>query len=104
MGRTITSKHRVEYRDNHLSMKFVSPDGMGVEGKPCHIQAWKGSVSVDRLEDWRKSMNNSFQDGGCNFHLSQSEFGIPHIHYAVIVRQYDRKIICRVTAPAFDVA
>ncbi len=103
MGRIITPKYRVEYRDNLLALKKTHGDIMGAEGKVCLTQAWNGRVTAERLEDWRKAMNKSFQPGGCNEHITKAFNIIPHIFYAAIVRQSDKKVMCNTNAPTFEV-
>lgn len=103
MGRSYTPKYRVEYRDNLLAMGVSAPDMRGVDGVPCHSQAWDGKPSQKALEDWRLMMNKSFQPGGSNWHVSQAFNSIPSIFYASIVRQSDRKVMFTTKAPMFEV-
>lgn len=108
MGRVLTSKYRVEYRDNALAMRRTTANAIGANGLPVHSQSWNcktcGNPSAENLEAWRKSMNASFMGGGVNFHCSEAIGFILHISSAAIVRQSDGVVICKVTMPTFEVA
>jgi hypothetical protein len=104
MGRIITPTHRVEYRSNLLAMGIVRADGCSrVDGKPVHMQAWRGRATQARLADWRIQMNKSFQAGGANEHVSKAFNAVDHISFARIVRQADDAVMAEVAMPTFEV-
>lgn len=108
MGRTVTPKYRVEYRDNLLSMGRTRPDAVSrVDRKAVNIMAWKakedGRANAENLAKWRNGFNASFQADGSNAHLAEAFGAIPHIHFARIVRQSDDSVVAEFTAPMFEV-
>jgi len=94
MGKSTTPKYRVEYFDN-TSGKILP-----------HTQAWDcksyGRPSLENLEKWRKSMNQSFKPGGVNYHISESAKILIHITKASIVRQKDNVVVTYVKMPLFE--
>lgn len=88
MGKSITPKYRVEYSTNRGSHSMM---------------AWRGRVSQERLEQWRKDYNHSFQPGQINGQYAPGATVI-HINYARIVRQSDGQLMTETTMPMFEVA
>lgn len=104
MGRVTTPEYRVEYRSNLLAMGIVAADGRSVvDGRPVHIQAWRGRANRKNLEAWRQAMNKSFLPGGSNEHISRAFNAVEHITMARIVRQRDHACPAEVHAPMFEV-
>lgn len=92
MGKTITPKYRVVVTGNFATFnKALTPF------------AWEGPATPARLEEFRQSMNRSFNKGGANFHVSQADGFIYHISKATLIRQSDDKVICEAVAPLFEV-
>jgi len=102
MGRIITPKYRVEYRDNALALGWTRPDMVSkIDGRPCYTAAWRGRATPERLEDWRKKTNQSYQEGECNAHI-RPRGTIPHVSFARIVRQSDDREMATATMPTFE--
>jgi len=106
MGRVVTPKYRVEYRDNHLMMGKRSADMISsIDGRPVLTMAWRRERPTKKfLENWRKVYNESFLPGGSNEHISEIAKSIPYIFYARIVEQKTGKVICETHMPTFEVA
>jgi hypothetical protein len=107
MGRVVTPKYRVEYRDNILALgRSIGDHAATIDGRSVRVysQAWKGRATAERLEDWRKTMNQSFQAGGVNAHVSRAHGMVPHINYARIVEQRTGRVVAVATMPMFEAA
>jgi hypothetical protein len=89
MGRIITPKYRVEAQDN--------------QGAWQH-SVWRGRVSVKALEQWRDGMNQSFQRGGVNEHVSNGLGFVLHYSNCRIVDQRNSNIVAAFRAPMFEIA
>ncbi len=87
MGKSITPKYRVEYRDQG----------------GWHAECWAGRATSERLEAWRKSRNQSFNHGGVNYPTAVAIGYIPHISHAKLVRQSNALVVADVKAPMFEV-
>lgn len=103
MGRCLTPKYRVEFRDNVLAMGKCVADHKGHNGKPCLSHAWHGKPSYEALTAWRDMMNKSFKIGECNGHLTEAIGFEVHIHTCAIVRQKDGMLMFKYDAPMFEV-
>jgi len=102
MGKIVTPKHRVEYRDNCLALGWTAPDMVSrVDGRACYTQAWKGRATQEKLEAWRKAMNASFREGGSNAHIRPRDT-VPHINMARIVNQSTGRVVAETTMPMFE--
>jgi hypothetical protein len=96
MGRSYTPTFRVEYRDQ----------------KGWHDQAWSDPLGRTQLrkdptdaqaEEWRKTMNRSFDLGGTNYHVSQATGILLHISEVRIIRQKTGKVVATAKMPMFEV-
>lgn len=104
MGRTLKLKYRVEYTDNLLAMGKATADARPADiNKRVYVQGYKGLPTVEALEDWRMTMNRSFQAGGSNAHISKAFNTVAHINWARVVRQADGKVMAETTMPTFEI-
>ncbi len=97
MGKTITPKYRVEFRDNDRNAWSI-----------FKRQIWDckayGKPTAKNLATWREKMNTSFDNGGVNFHISKAAGFIVYISHAKIVSQKSGEIVAEYTMPMFEVA
>lgn len=94
MGRSYTPKYRVEYTDNN-------PKARNQTFSVYKSMGWNGVATVAKLEDWRKSMNDSFKPGGCNDLVSREY--IYQIVNCRLVNQTTNDVVAEVKAPMFEV-
>lgn len=80
MGRTVTPKYRVEFRDEQ-----------GRNGG-FTAAAWRGKVSQKALAVYVETLNASFEPGGSNEHVRAS-FPGAKVAAARIVRQSDDVVL-----------
>lgn len=93
MGHSYTPTYRVEYHDN-------------TRPALVNMTSWdrdNGRPTVTNLEKWRVGMNQSFNPGGANWHISEGCGVVAHIHKARIVRQSTGETVAETTMPAFEV-
>lgn len=107
MGKSYKLAYRVEYRDNdrkHAPDTFRRWEGVT---HPTKVMGWqvkdKGAPNKENLEKWRVAMNDGFNRGGVNYHVSLSAGVLVHISHARIIRQSDGEIMADVTMPMFEV-
>ncbi len=100
MGRSYTPKYRVEYRDNTMYVDGRVPTMYpGRVSWPSHL----GKPSNAKAEDLRRKMNQSFQPGGVNGHVSNALNTVVHIYRLWVVEQKTGTWVAETTAPAFEV-
>lgn len=97
MGRSYTPTFVVEYRDQ----------------RGWHTQAWtnaQGKTQVrkaptdEEAEEWRKTMNKSFQREGSNFHVSEAAGIILHVSHVVVKQNVPGgRTVASATMPMFEV-
>lgn len=91
MGLTKTPKYRV-------CGNFVCFD---TKRRRTESYSWdQGRPTLEKLLDWRKEMNESLKEGGCNDHLNQSDYGSVWIE----TNQLHPTTIMKYTPPMFEVA
>jgi hypothetical protein len=88
MGKSITPTYRVEYRDN--------------ASRSTSSMCWRGKASKERLEQWRKDYNKSFNPGGVNYHVSQSLGIVVHISHAWLIHQRTNECVAETKMPMFE--
>lgn len=83
MGKVITPKYRVEYRDQQgqhsMAWNVGNPGGGPYPGD--------GKPTQPNLEKWRKALNKSFRPGGVNAHVSEALGFVLYVSAARIVNQ-----------------
>lgn len=62
-----------------------------------------GKPTAENAERYRRTMNESFQPNGHNWHISQQMGVVAHLSKVTIVRQRDGKVMAEANAPAFEV-
>lgn len=91
MGRSTTPTYRVEF----------------VANVPMSMGAWNGKINgraTDaNAERYRQSMNQSFQPGGVNSHVTEAHGVVPHISKVVVIRQSSNAVVATAQAPMFEV-
>ena len=92
MGRVYTPTYRVEAASN--------VPGLTIFGWCCRTNGRATDKNADR---WRKGMNQSFQPGGNNWHVSKANGVVPHLHEVRIVRQRTGEVVAVASAPMFEV-
>ena len=104
MGRIITPKYRVEYRDNDFkSVCDASYTGRSGPINGCKTQCWSGRATIGRLKDWRDTMNKSFEKGGSNEHITKALGFIVRVGVCQIIEQKTKRVVCEFTPPLFEV-
>jgi hypothetical protein len=94
MGKTRTSKYRVE-------MRFVN---FAARRPDTFVTGWDvtrhGRPTVENAKKYRDGYNQSMEPGGVNAHLrsGQSNFG-----RTTIIRQKDGEVMAEFVPPAFEV-
>lgn len=91
MGKSYTPTFHAYYRDN-VNPKVWKDIGWTVKGRPTDAKA----------EDFRKTLNKSFDIGGCNYHVSEAAGVVVHVIEVKVVRQSPREIVAVAKAPMFE--
>jgi len=88
MGRSIIPTYYAKYRDQ----------------SGWHDISWKGRATEAKAEKLRKTLNYSFNPGGCNYHVSKAVGYIIHVSEVKVVRN-DRsgEVVAMAKAPMFEV-
>ncbi len=62
-----------------------------------------GDANQENLEEWRTTLNDSFQPGGVNEHISEARGVIPHIVSAKLIHQRTGEMVAEteMEMPAF---
>ena len=107
MGRSYTPKYRVEYRDNSMFLPITR------EAPRCRIptmhparMSWPkhlGKPDNAKAEDLRRKMNQSFQPGDVNAHVSNALGVVVHIYRLWVIEQKTGQWVAEANAPAFEV-
>ena len=93
MSRSTTPTHRIELRANDLKV---------MESYPWDSKHY-GAATRDNLEEWRTTMNASFQPGGVNEHITEARGTVPHIISAKLIHQQTNAVVAETKMPAFEV-
>jgi len=92
MGRSVTPTFRAEVKGSGWNFDMFGWD--------CKINGRPSQMTVDH---YRRSLNESFQPGGVNFHVSDSRGVIAHISTVRVIRQSTGEVVAESNAPLFEV-
>ncbi len=100
MGKSYTPKYRVEYRDNTMVVDMHVPTmHPGRISWPSNL----GKPTNAKAEDLRRKMNQSFQPGDVNGHVSKSLDVVVHIYRLWVIEQKTGQWVAEANMPAFEV-
>jgi hypothetical protein len=88
MGRIVTPKYRMEVKTNVGSLTPA---------------AWRGRVTSKRLADHVEGLNQSFQPGGINAHVSDAKGAVMYVYAASIIEQRTGRVVAEWKAAPFQV-
>ncbi len=92
MGRSVTPTFRAEVKGSGWNFDMFGWD--------CKTNGRPTQMNVDQ---YRWSLNKSFQPGGVNFHVSDSRGVIPHVSTVRVIRQSTGEVVAESKAAMFEV-
>ena len=99
MSRSFTPKYRVEYRDNTMFIGHVPTMHPARMSWPSHL----GKPNNAKADSLRRKMNQSFQPGDVNAHVSNGMGTVVHIHRLWVIEQKTGSWVAEANAPSFEV-
>jgi hypothetical protein len=96
MGRTRKIRYAVYGKQISFTAKTVQTEFFGEWRVKDH-----GKLNVSNLEAYRKSFNQSMQEGGCNDHLRHTWSPVGRLW---VVDQFNgNRVVCEYNPPMFEV-
>jgi len=100
MGRLITPKYALYYRDNTPGL--LEQSGAWNVTDRNYPGSGYGRPTAANLERWVRAFNKSMSPGEVNHHVSKALGYLLHVSNARIVRQKDGRVMAEYRAPLFE--